>query len=127
MNKLLTLIFIGFSIVCSGQNKKELIASAKKAIEENPDIISVEIAGQSAKEHRTIPLSLGEQLTIKNHKEYIKQMAPYVKQFFKRDSVNQVFLNNTISPYLSVGDTVETYSITDKEILLILKPKKTKN
>lgn len=100
MNRLFILFFISISIGCLGQS------------------------AAPAKEQRKIILSLGEMLTIKEHKNYVKQMAPYVKEFFMRDSVNRKFLNNTISPYLQPGDTLESYTINEKEILLTLKPKK---
>ncbi len=72
----------------------------------------------------TIPLSKGEQFTEKEWQEYSKQMLPHVKMYFKRDSSHQKFISNTASPYLMAGDTVQNFKITDKEILLILKPKK---
>ncbi len=72
----------------------------------------------------TIPLSKGEQFTEKEWQEYSKQMLPHVKIYFKRDSSHQKFISNTATPYLMAGDTVQSFKITDKEILLILKPKK---
>lgn len=70
-------------------------------------------------------LSKGELLTIKQHEEDLKQNSPIIKQFFKRDSVyNYMFLNNTISPYINKGDTLESWKIVGEKIELKFKPKK---
>lgn len=74
---------------------------------------------------RKIDLSKGEQLTIKQHEEDVKRYAPILRAFLKRDSVyNYMFLQNTISPHLNVGDTLQTYEIKNNQIFLKLKPKK---
>ena len=62
---------------------------------------------------RKIDLSKGEQFTEKEWQEYYKQMAPYVKMFFKRDSSHSKWLNNTLIPHLNPGDTVDRTEIKD--------------
>lgn len=74
---------------------------------------------------KLITLSKGELLTIKQHEEDLKQNGPMIKQFFKRDSVyNYMFLNNTISPYIEKGDTLESWKIIGEKIELQFKVRK---
>ena len=75
---------------------------------------------------KSIKLSKGEVLTIKQHEDDIKRYGPTIKQFFKRDSIfNYMFLINTISPYLHQGDTLSNWTIVgDSVIQLTFKPKK---
>lgn len=100
MNKLLTLTLILASFVCFAQTPK-------------PEAKTI-----------TIPLSKGEQLREQNWRAYSKQVLPVVEAYLKQDSSHQEFIKNTITPYLILGDTVQEFKMTDKEISLILKPKK---
>ena len=70
-------------------------------------------------------LSKGELLTIQQHEEDIKRNGPAIKAFFRRDSVYQnMFLPNTITPYINQGDTLESWNKVGNEIHLKFKPKK---
>jgi len=74
---------------------------------------------------KKIPLSKGELLTIQQHEEDIKRNDPAIKAFFKRDSVYQnMFLPNTITPYINQGDTLQSWEKVGNEIHLKFKPKK---
>ena len=73
-----------------------------------------------------IKLSPGEQLTWRQHQEIVKQTLPIVKFYFKHDSINTQFINNTLSPYLVKGDTVLGWEIVGDELKYRLKPKNKK-
>jgi len=126
MKQLLTITIILSSIICFGQSKK-VDVTAKNT---KPEKVGAGFGfGDQLNDllifTKSIPLSEGEKFTMREHKEYVKQMAPYVKEFFKRDSVNRKLISNTVIPHLLPGDTVESYEVKDTEIIVKLKkPKK---
>lgn len=107
MNKLLTLTLILASFVCFSQVK--------------PDSL-----------HKKIILSKGETLTIKNQQSFMmdasRQYVFFQKQIRARDSVYGAFLQITLTAngidLSRVSDKGDSLKITDKEILVILKPKR---
>jgi len=117
--KILTILFLSICSLGFGQ-KKSVVASS------NGITVTDDIRLQQLGLDRKIELSKGEQFTEKEWQEYYKQMAPYVKQFFKRDSAHQKFIQNTVTPYLMPGDSIQSINIKETEINLKLKPKKKK-
>jgi len=112
MKILFTLILISIYSIGFGQPSQNITVT---------DEIRLEQLGLLKK----IPLSKGELLTIQQHEEDLKRNGPAIKSFFKRDSVYQyMFLNNTISPYINQGDTLERWDKVGNEIHLKFKPKK---
>lgn len=120
MTKLLTLLFISISVACWGQEPKKELSIGTSTVQ------GFSTVKQSEKflNQKTILFSKGEAFTEKEWQEYNKQMLPYVKQYFARDSTHKKFVNNTVIPHLVQGDSVESYSITLEGIVLKLKTKK---
>lgn len=89
-------------------------------------LVSTCCFGQGIQKHDiTIPLSKGEQLTMDEHKNFVKQNLPIVKNYFRRDSSQNKFISNVITPYLHKGDTVESIKVENGVLYIDLK--KTKN
>ena len=118
MKTLFTIIFLFLALICVAQKNQITTASASGII------ITDDVRLNQLGLDRKIDLSKGEQFTEKEWQEYSKQMLPYVKQYFQRDSLHRKFLENTIRPWLAPGDTLESWRMVDGEILLKLKPKK---
>ena len=111
-NMKLTFILLLFSGSAFGQQSKEITVT---------DDVRLEQLGLLKK----ITLSKGELLTMQQHEQDLKQTEYVLKKYKQRDSVYQyMFLNNTISPYINPGDTLESWKKEGNEIHLKFKPKK---
>lgn len=105
---------------CNAQ-KKEIVTASSNGI-----VVTDEVRLNQLGLDRKIDLSKGEQFTEQEWQQYLKTMAPYVKEFFKRDSAHQKFVINTITPHLMKGDTIVNGSLKfegDKATWKV-KPKK---
>ena len=112
MKTLFTLIAISICSIGFGQPSQNITVT---------DEIKLEQLGLLKK----IPLSKGELLTMQQHEQDLKQTEYVLKKYRQRDSVYvNMFLNNTISPYINQGDTLESWDKVGNEIHLKFKPKK---
>lgn len=78
---------------------------------------------------RKIDLSKGEALQQKDWEEFVKQFQiediMRRKYFLQRDSLHNVFLRYTVSPYINPGDSVAEFNQSQKEFTWKeFKPKK---
>ncbi len=123
MNKLLTLtlIFISISAACLGQSPK------KEAKNDTYLVSEISIDGKE-QISRKITFSKGEALSEKEYRDYVLQTNPIIRQRHQRDSSRFNFLRVLIQAegidLSRVSPHPDSLKITDKEILLILKPKK---
>jgi len=112
LKTLLTLLLLSICSIAFGQPSQGITVT---------DDIRLEQLGLLKK----IPLSKGELLTMQQHEQDLKQVEGVIKSFKLRDSVYvNMFLNNTISPYINQGDTLENWDKVGNEIHLKFKPKK---
>jgi len=119
MKTIFTLLLLAVCSIAFGQ--KSITTASSSGI-----VVTNEVRLNQLGLDRKIDLSKGEQFTEREWQRYFKQMAPYVKEFFKRDSAHQKFIQNTILPWLMPGDTVVEKSliVKESEISWKLKPKK---
>lgn len=132
MKTLFTLLLLIASLICFGQKKskkkfdnvEKSITTASSAGITVTDDIRLHQLGLDIK----IELSKGESLQQKTWERFVKQFQKEdsirKKIWDERELFHNNFINYTATPYIPNGDTVKSFDLNDKELILHFGPKK---